>query len=49
MVYEIVAVTSNVSVMLIDFPSQAAIDLILLFTHSIYMASFYKYNTGIRE
>lgn len=39
-VYEIVAVTSNASVMLIDFPSHATVDLILLFTRSIYAASF---------
>lgn len=48
-VYEIVAVTSNASVMLIDFPSHAAVDLILLFTHSMYTPSLHKYNTRICE
>lgn len=48
-VYEIVAVTSNASVMLIDFPLHAAVDLILLFTHSIYTPSLHKYNTRICE
>jgi len=48
-VYEIVAVTSNASVMLIDFLSHAAVDLILLFTRSIYTPSLHKYKTRIHE
>lgn len=49
MVYEIVAVTSNASVMLIDFPSHAAVDLILLFTRSIYTPSLCKYDTRMSK
>lgn len=49
MVYEIVAVTSNASVMLIDFPSHAAVDLILLFTRSLYTPLLHKYKTRIHE
>lgn len=49
MVYEIVAVTSNASVMPIDFPSHAAVDLLLLFTRSIYTPSLCKYDTHMRE
>lgn len=47
MVYEIVAVISNASVMLIDFPPHAALDLILLFTHNIYTHSHCKCNKRI--